>query len=959
MGGTPGPSAIDNTLGTLEQNISVATATAPTLASNPGATVTVASAGGNVAGNAPATAHALQQANTANAATNVESAHPGVLGSIFGVVGHALHDVKSAANDVYNEAQNVTIRAAQHEYRYLYSVYEKHGIAAALGEGLVLAAGVAAGTVLTGGVGDALLAGGLADVAEGATAAGVEGVGEEAAAAGGRGLISQGLRAGSQLMTRGSGRFSGNVLGAEAATGAMGQVYDRDLWNQTANPQYRDPRTGRLVNFGNTISGLLHINPNSELFHTVSGLGNAGFDLFTDPAIAGGTLFSAASREGLGGALGAGGSLARYTGRMNNSSDIVNLAARDFQGNGPVRRAMQWLADASPGQILAKYGRDLNTGAVDSDGRTIVDALAQAHTPDDVVDVFRNKFFAQQYLSDALPGDSLLHTPFAKLRELIGNASNEGLQGHGLSKLWDHTLGKISRGTTRVGGQLIDKEGKFADATIDYASQQSGHDVINFAHTLVGLKRTTAEDVGTLWAQADVEGRRRIYTNLVNDAIMRAAGKEFSAAKYGSDSLDALDDPQLKNTVAEFINRQVKAGPGAAGEYTRNISGDNGGALVDAGTGNKFSGGVYLSQAGKAAIPDFREIREMGQQLSNAKFSRTLAGVDDFMYDYVTNRFFKKTVLFSESYAEHIALSELLLNIPRVGIKNTVKAALRGKFAGADWRVAHAAESKAQLASLKAAGATTDELKVAKVEAAKMGERTNQLEGFVAHVADAHPRLKSLLTGSGEDSQQAVRWLNMKLDATEGRGTTESLAGMHMMGEPGAVMKNTAGNQAYGVLGRLRKMASPTAQQRQLTKTLEDFTTFGPGDQQHLVNWQVWLRRAAKDPMGNAAASAMLTSVRAGASEADIMAAGQQAAREAIDALPEAVRSTMSRSAHLTEGALPGSDPLDNWAQRIAEDVQGATFCPRPTNRSLACWRRWPGVAAARKPFPDSPSCPR
>lgn len=935
MSDGPGSDAIYGALDNLEQNISVATNTAPQLANNPGAAVTVASAGGNVAATAPATAHALQQAQTAHAATQVDNAHPGILGRVFGFIGHAVHDVKTAANDVYNEAMNVSIRMAQHEYRYLYSVYERHGIAAALGEGLVLAGGVAAGTILTGGVGDALMGAGMAaeagtGIAEGAVTAGAEDVGAslgtEAESVGAKDILSKGLAGAGRLAMRGPGRYSGNVLGAEAATGAMGQVYDRDLWDKTANPMYRDPKTGRLVNFGNILSGLMHIDPNSGLFHAVSGAGNAAFDLFSDPLMAGGSLLGAARTGGMGGLA-----ATRYLARGNNAADVVNIAARDFAGAGDVKRAMQWLADANEGQILRKYGRDLDTTTRDADGKTILDALEQASTPDEVVDVFRNKLYAQQYLSDTLPGDAMLHVPFAKLRELMGNAG--GADGRGVSKLWDHvmdrTVGKISRGTTRAGGQLIDEDGKFAGNTIDYASQQSGHDVINFAHALVGLKRSTAENVGTLWARADVEGRRRIYTNLVNDSIMRSAGKEFDAAKYGSNSLDSLDDPRLKKTVADFIERTVKSGPGAAGEYTRNIHGDDGGALVDTATQNKFSGGIYLSQMGKAVIPDHREIREMGQQLSNAKFSRVMAGADDFLYEYVTNRFFKKTVLFSESYAEHIALSELLLNIPRVGIRKTVAAAVRGKFAGADWRVAHAAESKQQLAALKAAGATGEEMKAAKVEAAKMGERTNQLEGFVVHVADAHPRLRKLLTGAGPESEQAVRWLNMKLDATEGHATSEALAGMHMMGEPGVALKKAAGNHAYGLIGRLRKASSPTAQQRQLLKTLEDFTTFGPGDSQHLVNWQVWLRRAAKDPMGNAAANAMLREVQAGSDERTVMEAGKRAAREAIDNLPEDVRDSMSRGRHVTEGADALTHPHDDWAQKIAEDVQGATFSPR------------------------------
>jgi hypothetical protein len=912
-------------LDNLEQNINVAGNTAPTLQSNPGATVSVAQSGGNVAANAPATAHALQQANTGHAAAQIENSHPGILGSVLGFVHSGLHDLKQAGNDAYNEAMNVTIRAAQHEYRYLYSVYERHGIAAALGEGLVLAAGVAAGTALTGGVGDVLLEGVLGGVAEEGLGAAAGEAGAEVAGGAARSLVSRAASSGLRLVTRGPGRFSGNVLGAETATAGMGQVMDHDLWQKTENPNYRDPRTGRLVNFGNTLDGFLHIDPKSSLYHWVSGIGNAGFDLFTDPATAAGNLVGAARTVGLGGKLGQ----LRYVSRGNNANDILNIAHRDWAGQGDVYRAMKWIADANEGQILARYGRDLSTTYKDADGRTIVDALAQASTPEEVVDVFRNKAFAQQYLSEYLPSESLLHVPFRQLHELMSNAGGE--DGRGVSKLKDALtapIAKIDRGTTRVGSQLIDAAGKFA-GSIDYGSQQSGHDIINFAHAIVGLNKNTAVNVGTLWARADVAGRRSIYTNLVNDAIMRAAGKEFDAAKYGRDSLDALDDPKLKAAVAAFIHRQVRADPGAAGEYTRNIYGDDGGTIIDGRTGNKYAAGVYLSQRGKALIPDFREIREMGNELSNAKFSRVMAGADDFLYDYVTNRFFKKAVLFSESYAEHIALSELLLNLPRTGLKNTIRAAVKGKFAGADWRVAHAAESKAQLAAMKEAGASTEELKAQKQIASKMNERTNRLEGFVVGIADRSPRLRKVLLGDGEQSEQMVRWLNMKLDSTEGHATSEALAGMHMMGEPGVALKRAAGNKARTLLGRLRAMSSPTHHQRQLMKQLDDFTTFGPGDPQHIVNWQVWLRRAAKDPVGNAAANAMLREVEHGSDERTILEKGQEAAREAIDSLPEDVRSTMSRSRDLPEGADQFSDPLDEWARKVAEDVQGATFSPR------------------------------
>ena len=106
-------------------------------------------------------------------------------------------------------AYNVGLKTVQQEYRYLHDVEARHGIGAALLEGV----GIVAGGV----------AGGIAGT------------------------------------FAGGNTFEGAVLGSEGYARIEGAMVYKDARARAANPNYKDPHTGQLVSFGRDLTSWLGV----------------------------------------------------------------------------------------------------------------------------------------------------------------------------------------------------------------------------------------------------------------------------------------------------------------------------------------------------------------------------------------------------------------------------------------------------------------------------------------------------------------------------------------------------------------------------------------------------------------------------------------------------------------------------------------------------------------------------
>ena len=141
------PAPVTTGVQTLSDPLNTVLGTAPELSADPGAAVSVAASGGNVA--LKARAVAARQGNRTAIAKAADDVH-----SAGGFFGDIIHDVGSAVGKVAHLA-NVGLETVQQEYRYLHDVEARHGIGDGHGRGAGIIAGAAAGTVLEPGKGTA------------------------------------------------------------------------------------------------------------------------------------------------------------------------------------------------------------------------------------------------------------------------------------------------------------------------------------------------------------------------------------------------------------------------------------------------------------------------------------------------------------------------------------------------------------------------------------------------------------------------------------------------------------------------------------------------------------------------------------------------------------------------------------------------------------------------------------
>jgi hypothetical protein len=305
---------------------------APELSSAPGLTSDVALGGGDLPGAA--------QAITAGAKAQMGAKAANGVGGIFGDI---FHDA--------TKVLNLPMEQAQHTYRYLHDVEARHGKFAAIMEGLGIGAGIAAGSVLTGGLGDALLGvGGAAELDEGA------GVGEEALSA----LKEAGVSKSGGALSKGFGLATKvlNPVKGEEVTGGLvagdieGSTSYKDSWQRTANGNtYRDPHTGQMVSFGRDIAGgLLDLDHTSSSYNDVSGVLDGIFDIDSGNLPGLNALSAAHTAEGMRGLV------SQVSPRLQGYSMDADQADRLARMDGPYRRFLQFAAgESSRSKILAAY----------------------------------------------------------------------------------------------------------------------------------------------------------------------------------------------------------------------------------------------------------------------------------------------------------------------------------------------------------------------------------------------------------------------------------------------------------------------------------------------------------------------------------------------------------------------------------------------------------------------------
>ena len=590
----------------------------------------------------------------------------------------------------------------------------------------------------------------------------------------------------------------GTVLGAELAARIEGAVVYKDSWARAANPNYRDPHTHQLVSFGR--------------------------DMLADPvANVGKGLAGAHSLEGMGGLLGK-----RFTG-LAITPETVDQAYRTLPS---VRRAFEDIAISSPGDIIRKYPQFA----------AISGELGDAHTADDVAQTFRELADTSNMMdAQKLPTLALTRMPFRPLRDMVRNAGEGPISQ--LPYIGDFVSGHIANNVLLGPRRWADRLEALPGATFDPNTMDFSGSQINPANTrgatdLYRLMRYSSTDrearsVVDNFAYATPAQRIVITKNAIFKTLFAMAHVPVPSDDADmEDYLTELVDGRTKKAILERLNNHLGAanieGSDPNRVYGTLIDGKVIPGVVDD-EGVETQGAILENQTGNISLPNITEARRMAQAIRSSRTSRILAGTDDFLYDHVTQGFFKPLVLMSGGYGLHISLAEAIPNTLRHGLAQTV--------------------------------GTMYDRAIANLGYAADGEEKRGLLPWLYDVAGERA------LRNNRDAQ----YLAEVYAANEGYKTTVGVAaGEITQGETQPVERALNGFRQHMAMS---------------TKEGGDFSTFGNEDARFTKMWQAELRENAHSRWAQTAAQAYLDAAKRGMS-AEVLE------REPDDVLDSFVRET-------------------------------------------------------------------
>jgi hypothetical protein len=764
-----------NPLAALSNNVTAAAQNGPTL--SPSTAMALGASGGDVANNTNAVAAGQFHQAVAQAHDTVNQGSGGVLGDLMGMVRKVTHPLAVVAHDTgistalgdVGRALNYPLSIAQHEYRYFHDVEARYGLMAAAGEALVVAGAGAATTVATG------------------------------------------------------GNLALGMLGAEMAAGLMGQVAHPTSWAVTANGNtYKDPHTGDVVSFGRDIANTLHLH--GPAFGTLSGVVDGIADLSMDPlANVGKVVGAARSADGLGGIL-----HNTWHGYSINPENVDLLYnSKVYTG---FRRAVDNMAGMNAAQIVTyspQWARFL----------PIAPRLGEASTPEEVLQVFRSVLQTRQMqLTDTLPSMSFVTKVAKDARDAAmnfdGTLANNAVFG---PARWMRRLSSVP-------GARYDPElRKFTSNVIDFDSTDGAidfHRMLRYA-----LPKDAADDLMNSFMYADPQQRKVIFQNGVMQTLAQVSIRDFerqlnkvpagTAADLATAQRGKPFAPEDFNTIAgwwdyrmslmrnEAVRKDLvtylheimgNANPGQGGVYDVMLDGkpappalelDRSSAVM-----REHNAAVMQNQTGKGMIPSFNQTKRLAAELAGAY---NISGkLDDFAYGSITQGIFKPLVLLSMSYANHIALAEIIPNALRLGLMKMVRSAYYSPLARATAAVENTEADQRELSALT---------------------------WYVYRVLDAVPH-----------NEERVRWLVKVAKLTESHMLTPGVTA----GENWAKEISTGQRVEQG----FRNFFS--YQPMRMKRSAKDFALLNKnalGEDQFLADWQAALREQSRDPFKRQAAT--------------------------------------------------------------------------------------------------------
>lgn len=670
---------------------------------------------------------------------------------------------------------------------------------------------------------------------------------------------------------------AGTVLGAEAAAGIEGQVAFKDSWQRTLNPNYKDPHTGQLVSFGRDVSSVLglHGGERTAVSGALDGLG----DLIADPlGLAGKTLGEAHSLEGMGGLLGR-----RYTGTAITAENVDQA----YDTLPSIRRAFSDIAGRDVAGIRRAYPQF----------QGIANELAEAKSGEEVRDTFKELAGASEMLdATKLPTLAASRVAFRPLRDMVRNLPADA-ENPITGFLARHTFNNAVIGPRRWADRLEALPGNtFDPQTMDISGTQINPANTRGLNDLYALMRyggtgREADAVVNAYAYATPAQRIVIVKNAIYKTLFAMAGEALPAGADPETHLAELVDGRTKAAIQERLDNHLSSAAIEGNQpekvYGTMVDGKIIRPVIDD-DGNAIQGAVRANQTGNISLPNIVEARRMATAISKARISPILGGVDDFLYDHVTQGFFKPLVLMSGGYGLHISLAEAIPNALRHGLAATTKGLYDRALANLGYR---------------ADDYTMPELTGARFQIPGYRAASNTARGATQHL------LTWLYHVGGERAlrnNQDAQYLTELYLANEGYKTTTGVAaGEITQGEVQPV------ERAVGAFRQ--KMATGTKEGSQ-------FSTFGNEDHRMVNLWQADLREAANDKWTRTAAKAYLDNV--GESEAVATERARQAVAAQLREEPQDVKDNFVRATYKSATAPPGWDATDDWASAIVDAMK-------------------------------------
>lgn len=578
----------------------------------------------------------------------------------------------------------------------------------------------------------------------------------------------------------------GTVLGAEGAAYLEAQVEYKDSWQRTLNPNYRDPHTGQLVSFGRDVASVAGLRGGERT--AVSGALDGLGDLIADPlGLAGKGLGEAHSVEGMGGLLGQ-----RYQGLAITAENVDQA----WDTLPSFRRQMSLIAAAPDVASVRRLVPQFNG---------IANELAAADTAEEAKDVFKELAASSEMLDAAkLPTMAASRLVFKPLRDMVRNLPNDA-EGPVAGFLARHTFNNTLLGPRRWADRLEALPGStFDPETMDISGSQINPANTRGLNDLYALMRYGGTDrdanaVVNAYAAATPAQRIVIVKNGIFRTLFAMAG--MPSPEDSEKALSELVDGRTKAAIQERLDNHLSSAAIEGNQPERIYGTMPDGKIVRPvidEEGVSVQGAIRANQTGNISLPNIVEARRMAQAIRSSRTSRVLAGTDDFLYDHVTQGFFKPLVLMSGGYGLHISLAEAIPNALRHGLT----ASVGGLYDRAIANLGYKADK----------------------------EELGLLSGWLYSVAGRRALQNST------DAQ----YLTEVYLANEGYKTTTGVAaGEITQGETQPV------ERALG--GFRQKMASGTKEGSQ-------FSTFGNEDPRIVKLWQSELREASKDKWTRTAA---------------------------------------------------------------------------------------------------------